>query len=449
MVSMKIVMFSDAYWPRVNGISVSVEGFSRSLIKAGHEVMIVCVDYPDFETVDASVPGKGGETPDPLKIVRVASLPVVVSKEDRLAIFSKWFWVAKQVEVFQPDIIHINTEFTIAEFGLLYGKIYNLPAVYTFHTMWEDYAANYLTIFPVFLCRFMARSVVKNILRRAYRVIVPTLQIRDVVKKYNAKKETFLLPTGIDPALFERGRAGASRFREDFEARYPALKGRRILLYAGRIAREKNLGFLLSILPAIRSRCPEALLLFVGNGPDLEYFQKEAEEGGNGEHCLFTGYIERAELAMIYAMSDIFVFSSLTETQGLVTLEAMFSGIPVVAIGEMGTFMVMGGDNGGFMVKNDPEEFTARVLDLLGDDELYRRKAQEARDHASAWSIDSLAKKLVVFYQDTARAFHREYGPSRMPVLEWLAEKSKEIASHGNWLKWDDKYWKKILKWKD
>jgi glycosyltransferase involved in cell wall biosynthesis len=446
---MKIAMFSDAYWPRVNGVTVSVDSFSRALVKAGHEVMIVCTSYPDLETGGGPAPGGGGETPGTLKIVRVASLPAIVSKEDRLAIFSKWFWVAKQAEVFKPDIIHINTEFIIAEFGLLYGRIYNLPVVYTFHTMWEDYAANYLTMFPVFICRFIARNIVKNMLRRAYKTIVPTLQIKAVVKKYNAKKETFLLPTGIDPGLFEHGSAETARFREKFEGRYPALKGRRILLFAGRIAREKNLGFLLDILPAIRSRYPEALLLFAGNGPDMGYFQKEAEERGLEEHCLFTGYMERTDLALVYALSDVFVFPSLTETQGLVTLEAMFSGTPVVAIGEMGTVMVMGGDNGGFMVKNDPEEFTARVLDLLEDDELYRRKAQEARKHASAWSIDSLTKKLEVFYQDTKLAFHREYGPSRMPVLDWLTEKGKEIISHGNWLKRSDKYWKKILKWKD
>jgi glycosyltransferase involved in cell wall biosynthesis len=444
---MKIVMFSDAYWPRVNGVTVSVDTFSRSLIKAGHQVMIVCVSYPDLETGPA--PDGGEKTPDALKIVRVASLPAIVSKEDRLAIFSKWFWVAKQVEVFRPDIIHVNTEFIIAEFGFLYGRIYNLPVVYTFHTLWEDYAANYLTMFPVFICRFIARNIVKNMLRRAYKTIVPTLQIKAVVKKYNAKKETFLLPTGVDPGIFEHNSAETARFREEFEARYPALRGRRILLYAGRVAWEKNLEFLLDILPDIRSRCPEALLLFVGNGPDLEYFQREAEERGIGEHCLFTGYMERAELALVYAMSDVFVFPSLTETQGLVTLEAMFSGTPVVAIGEMGTVMVMGGDNGGFMVKNNAAEFSARVLDLLEDDELYRRKAQEARNHASAWSIDSLTRKLEAFYQETKRAFHREYGPARVPVLDWFAEKRKEIISHGNWLKRSDKYWKKILKWKD
>jgi glycosyltransferase involved in cell wall biosynthesis len=441
---MKIVMFTDAYWPRVNGVTVSVDTFSRALVKAGHEVMIICASYPDSESGEVFVPEE--KTSNLPKIVRVSSLPVIISKEDRLANFSQWFWVAKHIDAFRPDILHINTEFIISEFGFLYGKIYNLPILYTFHTMWEDYIANYLHMFPVFICHFIARVGLKNILKRAYKVIVPTPQIEAVVRKYNAKKETFLLPTGIDPDLFEHDKAESAEFREKFEERYPSLKNRRILLFAGRIAREKNLSFLLDILPAIRSRHPEAVLVCVGSGPDLECFQKEAEERGVGEHCVFTGSMERRDLSLVYAISDIFVFPSLTETQGLVTLEAMFSGIPVVAIGELGTAMVMGGDNGGFMVKNDPEEFAARVLDLLDDDDLYRRKALEARNHATAWSIDSLTRKLETIYRNTQSAFHREHGPPRAPVMDWFTEKGKEIISRKDWWKWSNKEWKKILK---
>jgi hypothetical protein len=118
----------------------------------------------------------------------------------------------------------------------------------------------------------------------------------------------------------------------------------------------------------------------------------------------------------------------------------------VVAIGELGTAMVMGGDNGGFMVKNDPEEFTARVLDLLDDDELYRRKAEEARRHVTAWSIDSLTGKLEAIYRNTQAAFHREHGPPRIPVMEWLTDKRREIISRKDWWKWSDSDWKRMLK---
>jgi glycogen synthase len=139
--------------------------------------------------------------------------------------------------------------------------------------------------------------------------------------------------------------------------------------------------------------------------------------------CVFTGYLERSLLSLVYSISDIFVFPSLTDTQGLVTLEAMFSGIPVVAIGALGTLMVMGGDNGGFMVKDDQQEFTARVLDLLENEELYREKSEEARRHAMTWSIGEITRKLADIYKETVASYIVDYGKPRSPVWELIIDK--------------------------
>jgi glycosyltransferase involved in cell wall biosynthesis len=442
---MKIVMFTDAYWPRVNGVSVSVDSFSRSLVKAGHEVLIVCSSYPE---TNLNAAGNQKREDDP-RIVRVPSVPAFISKEDRIAKFNKWRWVFKQVELFNPDIIHVNTEFVIAEFGFLYARSYNLPAVFTFHTMWEDYAESYFPLFPPVLVRFFIRGILKNILRRSYRVIVPTPQIEAVVRRYKFKRETFLLPTGIDPLLFVHDPEETHVFREKMEALYPALKGKRILLFAGRVAKEKNLGFLFGILPGILARHPDTALLIIGNGPDWDYFKEEAAGRGVADQCVFTGYMDRKDLALAYGISEIFVFPSLTETQGLVTLEAMFSGVPVVAIGEMGTIMVMGGDNGGFMVKNDPGEFTMRVLQLMEDRELYDRKVLEAKEHARFWSIDEIRRRLEAIYEKIIADYIKENGERRLPVWElimdkrWWKENKKKLKNLTN------QKWNKIkMKWK-
>jgi glycosyltransferase involved in cell wall biosynthesis len=419
---MKIVMFTDAYWPRVNGVTVSVDSFSRALTKQGHDVLILCSYYP--ESYDAAVQASHDPAQkDTPKIVRVPSMPAFVTKEDRIAKLHKWFWVFKQVELFNPDIIHINTEFIIAEFGFLYARVHNLPAIYTFHTMWEDYAPNYFPLVPPFLVKFFIRKVLKYTLRRSFRVIVPTPQIDEVVHKYHPKANTFLLPTGIDPELFLHDKAEGEIFREKFETLFPRIKGKRLLLFAGRVVKEKNIGFLLEILGDIQAKQKDVFLVIAGNGPDTDFFKKEAERLGVSSLCDFTGYLERADLALLYTISEVFVFPSLTDTQGLVTLEAMFSGVPVVAIGALGTLMVMGGDNGGFMVKNDKEEFTARVLDLLEDRELYQKKSCEARLHAGSWAIDKITKKLVCEYRATTDLYREEYGDPRTPVWELLMDK--------------------------
>ena len=441
---MNIVMFTDAYWPRVNGVTVSVDSYSRALMKAGHQVLVVCSFYPEDLNAPVSLFANPEESGGP-KLVRVPSLPAFVTKEDRLAKFNKWYWVFKQVERFNPDIIHINTEMMIAQFGFLYARAHNLPAIYTFHTMWEDYGPNYFPMFPAFMVKLVIRGVLKNIIRRSYRVIVPTPQIDEVVLRYKPGTKTFLLPTGLEPELFEHDEAEGEEFRERLQEHFPQLKGKRILLFAGRVAKEKNLGFLISILPGILADFPGVVLLIAGNGPDLEYFQDDARKAGVGEACVFTGNLERKDLALIYTISEIFVFPSLTDTQGLVTLEAMLSGTPVVAIGALGTLMVMGGDNGGFMVKNDEAEFKSRVLELLGDPVLRRRKSLEARIHARSWSIDEMTRKLLVIYESTIKVYLEEHGESRTPVWELLMDKRWWKINNRIFRDRTNKKWNKML----
>lgn len=420
-------MFTDAYWPRVNGVTVSVDSFSHALARRGNELMIVCPFYPESPVPERLSPDCAPVeyTPEPV-VVRVPSIGVqLLSKEDRFARFEKLFWVSQHIEAFNPDILHINTEFMLAEFGLYCAGVYGIPSVYTFHTLWEDYITNYLPFLPPSALKSFAKNHVKKFLRRANRVIVPTMQIGEVVKQYNIKKRPLLLPTGIDPALFEHTERETAAYRRLLEESYPRLRGKRILLFAGRISGEKNIDFLLALAPRIIARHPEVVFLFVGNGPDLYLFKQEAVRLGIADACVFTGYLRREDLALTYGAAEIFVFPSLTETQGLVTIEAMLSGTPVVAIGAMGTLTVMGGDNGGFMVKNDQEEFARRVFDLLEDEQLYRRKVAEAREHAQAWTIDAMAVKLETIYRGTIGAFQRA---TKNNTLFQLRNKTKEAV---------------------
>ena len=228
------------------------------------------------------------------------------------------------------------------------------------------------------------------------------------------------------------------------EEEYPLLKGKRILLFAGRVAAEKNVGFLIRILPGVVRRHPDVVLLVAGNGPDLYEFQEECERAGMADHCVFTGYLDRKVLALTYGFSDIFVFPSLTETQGLVTVEAMLAGIPVVAIGEMGTAEVMNGDNGGFMVKNDADEFIRRVCDLLEDGELYRRKAAEAREYAQGWTIDVMTVKLEAIYQDTMASYREQYGMPKIPLWELVTSRRWWQVNNKRFWKMTVKQWRKI-----
>jgi glycosyltransferase involved in cell wall biosynthesis len=289
------------------------------------------------------------------ELLRVPSSGVFFSKEDRAARLSAWPKVEESIRAFKPDILHINTEFIIADFGFRYGKKHRVPIVYTFHTIWEDYAANYFPLIPDFLLRFGIRKFLKALLKKSDLIIVPTVQIEEMIKAYKVKKETRLLPTGVDPALFRHSAEEAAAFRKRLEEKYPELEGKRILMFAGRVAKEKNIGFIIAMMKNLIEKHHDLVLLIAGNGPDLDYYREEALSCGAGGHCVFTGYLERSELALCYAVSEVFVFPSLTETQGLVTIEAMLSGIPVVAIGVLGDCGSYGRGQRRFYGKKRPE----------------------------------------------------------------------------------------------
>jgi glycosyltransferase involved in cell wall biosynthesis len=349
-------------------------------------------------------------------MLRVPSHTVFFSKEDRAAKLSKRGWVEKQLDVFSPDLIHVNTEFLIADFGFRYGKKRRLPVVYTFHTIWEDYAVNYLPRVPEGILRFLVRTGEKYLIKRSDLVIVPTPQIENMVEGYKVKAETRKLPTGVDPLLFHHDKGEIAVFQKEFETKYPAARGKRILLFAGRVSKEKNISFIIKIFSELLAKHADLALLIAGNGPYLEFYKEEAKQYGVGEACIFTGYVEREELSLIYGLTHIFLQPSLTETQGLVTIEAMLSGVPVVGIGVLGTVQVMGGDNGGFMVRNDSGEFRDRILDLLEDQKLYRKKVEEALRHSQAWSVDSLTQKLCGIYREAIEQKAQQLSASGVPT---------------------------------
>lgn len=397
--NMNIAMFTDAYFPRINGVTISVKSYAEELTKLGHKVCIVCLKYSAEQQKSALFDEEDEDSKSPFQIVRIPSTGIIWSKEDRMVRIDKWHFLKKAMKAFNPDVIHINGEWTVGYLGALYSKKAKLPIVFTFHTLWEDYLANYINFLPHSSTQKLGRDIVKFYLKRASLIIAPTKRIAKVVHEYGINRDAELLPTGVPSDLVNFKKEQDKRIKNALFKKFPFLKNRKILLYVGRVVKEKNLSFLYDMLERVYKTNPEAALLFVGDGPYLEELKELAEERGIKDSVAFTGYAAREDLIYFYKMSSIFVFPSLTETQGLVTIEAMTVGVPLVAIGAMGTLDVMRGDNGGFMVKNDVDEFSSKVQLLLNDKQLYEAKSKEAKTWAKQWSIEMLTPTLVKYYQ--------------------------------------------------
>ena len=391
---MKIAMFSDAYFPRVNGVAVSVKCFGEALAKIGHEICVVCPAYDvQKEVVIENTEIKG------FSIMRVPSVTIRFSSEDRYVKFSNWKLIKREMDKFKPDVIHINSEFALGIMGKRYARKNKVALVYTSHTMWESYIENYVHCLPSFCSRKIGKELVCFFAERAQVVISPTDRMCKLLSSYGINRPIEIIPTGMDDAISKIDDNKLVSFKSEIYKEFPALQNKKILLYVGRVVKEKNLYMLFDVFGKVREKFEDSVLFFVGGGPELDNLKEKAKTLPFASSILFAGYRDRNILSYFYHLADVFVFPSCTETQGLVTVEAMRASLPVVAIGEMGTLDVMQGDNGGFMVKNDVEEFSARVKDLLSDKELHSQKSKDAQEWSAKWSMNYLTPKMEGIYK--------------------------------------------------
>jgi glycosyltransferase involved in cell wall biosynthesis len=185
------------------------------------------------------------------------------------------------------------------------------------------------------------------------------------------------------------------------------------LIHVGRVAFEKNIDFLFRALDFVRSRHPDVLLLVVGEGPALAHLKSIAHKMRLDENVLFLGYLDRATTLLdCYRAGDVFVFSSRTETQGLVLLEAMALGVPVVAIAEMGAMDILEAGQGALIAPAEERGFADAVCRLLDSPSLRRQLAGEGLRHASRWDAASQARRLADFYADVLRGIPGRGMPS-------------------------------------
>jgi len=386
---MRIAFFSDAYHPRVSGQVASLDEFCTSLTERGHEVCIVCPAYP---------PERMGGIRDPFHTIRVPSGSALVSEDDRLAIPWKTSEALRELDEFQPQAVHVQTEFSIGALGRRYCRQRGIPILSTCHTFYEMYIHWYLPLLPTFAARPVVKAWLRSVYSRDALIITPTNRIRDVMMGYGIEKEYAVIPTGVDERIFRPRKAEGQRYREELERRHPSMRSSTLLLCVGRISQEKNLELLAEAMKKMLARNPRIHLLMVGDGPKRAELHHVFHKRGLKDAVTWAGLMPREELPMAYSAADLFVFPSVTETQGLVTIEAMLCGAPVVGVNEMGTAEIMEGDRGGLLAENDAEDFADKILALVEDPALRAEKSKEAMQHARRWTIGHACDEMEKIY---------------------------------------------------
>ncbi len=398
---LRVLMVSDVYFPRVNGVSTSIETFRHRLHQADIDTTLIAPQY-------------AAESSESADLIRIPSRPVPRDPEDRIM---RWRALQQACEKHMPthDLVHVQTPFLAHYAANAAARRHHKPVVLTYHTLFEEYLQHYVPLVPAALLRSAARSLSRSQCNAVNAVIVPSSAMQQRLLDYGITTPQHILPTGIS---LERFRPVAP---DGFRAAHDIPQNATVALFVGRVAHEKNLDFLIdSTAIAIRQQ-PNLVLVIAGEGPARAALQSKVTKSGLSANIRFVGYLDRQhELARCYAAADLFVFASRTETQGLVLIEAMACGLPVLALAEMGTRDILKPDSGAIIGQDPLPAFADQLAQLAADPVLRKNLATQAISYSREWSDQAMAERLAVLYhslakprsasnphQQTARSLHK------------------------------------------
>lgn len=379
---MKVAIFSESYLPYLNGVSISIRILHEELVRRGHEVWIYAPRY------------KGYCDPYPT-VRRFPSFTTPYEPEYPIGwLFAPKLW--REFRSLGVDVVHTHTPFFVGMAGASWARRLRIPLVSTYHTLYEEY----LHYVPSVVPRRLVRAVLRWHLRRYYEsvdaIITPSEIGAEVLRKYGIKKPITPIRNPVLPF--------PEVSKSEARARLGIPEEVWMLLYVGRMAPEKNVSVLLKAMPHIVRGCPRARLWLVGPGPSLEALKAEAEAMNLGEWVRFTGAVPREEVSLYLLAADLFVFPSVTESQGLVLDEAQAAGLPCIVANGGGAPEAVDYGQTGLVVEPTPEAFVEAVLYLTRHSEAREALRQKAIRKRELLSVPSVVDRIVAVYQSAIAA---------------------------------------------
>jgi 1,2-diacylglycerol 3-alpha-glucosyltransferase len=390
---LRIAVFSDSFLPILNGVSVSIDALVAELRNRGHSVHVYTASSPHYKD------------PDP-NTYRFHAIETSFAPNYPLAI-PPFYPMLQSFRRHAYDLIHTHTPFTIGFVGLRWAESHGLPIISTYHTLYDRYA-HYIPIFPKRYLRFKIAKHTNFYYNNVDHVITPSEVAMKWLQRHSVTTDITVIPTGAPRRRLMD--------RSEVRSQLGITPEQRILLYVGRLAKEKNMGVLFDMAAIAFRHDPTLRLWLVGDGPYREECAAMVRKLGIGDRVKFVGFIPRPDVDPYYEAADLFVFSSLSETQGLVVQEAMVYGVPAVAVAGGGaTAGVVEGQN-GFTVRNDAESFAGKVIEVLSDDSLHAKLSDGAIQFVRTHGTAEMTDKVLEVY----RSVLREPQAKRITAASWI-----------------------------
>jgi 1,2-diacylglycerol 3-alpha-glucosyltransferase len=373
---MRVAIFSNSYKPSISGVVTSINMFRAGLLEQGHEVFVIAPEYADYEDEEPY-------------IFRAPAIDFSQQVDMTLAI--PWRGsLQRTISGIKPHIIHSQHPIVMGNLGASFARHNHIPLVFTYHTLYEEYAQKYVKFMPE-LAGMVMEEVVERYLNQCIHIIAPTASIRNMIyRKYDVDVPVTVIPTPIDLSKYDQLDPTVVRKKL-------GLQNCEILLYTGRLSEEKNLTFLIKSFAKVAAKRPNARLLMVGKGVDEVDLHRVVENLNLRQQVIFTGPIAYSEIPQYAAAADVFVFPSKTDTQGLVLVEAMAAGTPVVAVKADSSSEVLS-QGGGILAPDQADVFADTLNQLLEDRPRLHQLSMQARQVAQKYDIPTAVERLVSVY---------------------------------------------------
>ncbi|NDD67341.1 glycosyltransferase family 4 protein [bacterium] len=372
---MKIAVFTDTYLPQINGVAISTRTFKQEYEALGHQVVVI---GPKVDRSSRST----------ATVWRFKSMPFPFQPEYRMiSPLSRKLRLFKRLKF---DVIHIQTPFFMGHLGQYLGWKHKIPVVHTYHTLWSEYL-HYFPLVPKRLRHTVDLLVLsRTFCNRCQHVLVPSEAIQSHLQSYGVQTPMTVLPTGVSLERIEQhGDPAVFRHHWGIAPDDP------VAIFVGRLGMEKNVMFLLAAFHSLTQRMPALKLVVVGDGPERQDMIRWVHEYGVADRVVFTGYLSHHDVFTAYAASDVILFPSKTETQGLSLIEGLSLGKPAVCINEMGVRLMT---QGGFLTSDSLDDYVEAAYRLFQDRALYTQKSAEAQALARSYSSKEMARKALAVY---------------------------------------------------
>lgn len=377
--SLNIAIFTNAYKPIISGVVNCIDLMRKNLQKKGHNVYIFAPNFQDYED------------PKDEHVFRYPSLNL--TNKVKFPIPLPFYPKAEKFLSETPiDIIHCHHPFILGEEGVKWATKLNVPLFFTFHTQYEMYS-HYIPL-PQDFVKSVSKSVVASFTKKCSVIITPGTAIVDLIKKdYGINKNVIYMRNSIDLDDFKN--PNGKKVRE----KYGIKENEKLLIYVGRMAPEKNIPFMLDSFKKISEKTPSKLLI-VGEGSEIENLKQYAKDHGLEGKAIFTGRIEYKEIPNYYGASDLFIMTSTTEVKPLALLEAMATGLPIIAVSACGASDTIQDGLNGYLTSEDRDEFANKVLEVINNDEKLNKMSEESLKIADSYSADKMTDKLIELYKE-------------------------------------------------